>query len=739
MPVRVLWVVKGLGPGGAERLLVAAARAHDPQRVQVECAYVLPHKDHLVAELEAAGVRCTCLATSPTNRTWPFALRRLIAGGRYDIVHAHSPLPAGVARLMARTLPPSRRPVTMSTEHNTWARHRAPTRWMNRLTSPLDAATIAVSEDAQESMSGSAAGRAVVLRHGIEIAATAAQAARREEIRAELGVGPEDVLVGMVAHVTRQKDYPNLLAATRRLLDWGVPVRVVAVGHGPLLEEMRARAAELGLADTVTFTGLRPDAVAIMAGCDIVTLASAWEGLPVTIMEALALGKPIVATAVGGVAEELHDGVDALLVPPGDSVALAAALRRAIEDPALRERLATAAATRAPEFDVRRAVATIEDIYERLAEGRGGAGHGPTGGGAGAAHATSSAPLPAAAPARWVAGAASSERPRGPRAELPIRLATPEDRPQVLDLLQSTLGARDPRYPDLFAWKHDRNPFGPSDVWVATDGGRVVAVRVFLKWEFVRGGGVVRAVRAVDTATDVAYQGRGLFTALTLRALEKARADGIAFVFSTPNAKSGPGNLKLGWQVVGQLPAVARFAGPRSVARVARARVPAERWSAPLDVGVGMAEWLDSGGLDRFVVDAHDEPTALRELPHNRALATSVDANVLRWRYGEPLLAYRVVEDDGVAVVVRARRRGPATELALVWSVGPAAHADRLAGRALRAAGTDYVLRLGAPRPAAGFVPLPGAGPVLTWRAVQDAGMPPLSNWLLGLGDIELF
>ena len=74
-----------------------------------------------------------------------------------------------------------------------------------------------------------------------------------------------------------------------------------------------------------------------------------------------------------------------------------------------------------------------------------------------------------------------------------------------------------------------------------------------------------------------------------------------------------------------------------------------------------------------------------------------------------------------------------------MWSVGPAEHADRLAGRALREAGADYVLRLGAPRPGAGFLPLPGAGPVMTWRAVTDAGMPPLSNWLLGLGDIELF
>ena len=158
------------------------------------------------------------------------------------------------------------------------------------------------------------------------------------------------------------------------------------------------------------------------------------------------------------------------------------------------------------------------------------------------------------APAKRRASAAPS---------LDIRPAEPEDRDAIITLLQRSLGSDgDPRYPELFAWKHDTNRFGPSPMWVATDGGRVVAFRALMRWEFVRGGKVLRAVRAVDTATDPDYQGRGLFRALTMHGLESVRAEGVDFVFNTPNDQSRPGYLKMGWREVGRLPAAVRFTGP---------------------------------------------------------------------------------------------------------------------------------------------------------------------------------
>ena len=130
---------------------------------------------------------------------------------------------------------------------------------------------------------------------------------------------------------------------------------------------MRTLCTELGLNDRVILTGFRADATRVMGACDIFTLASKWEGLPVALMEALALGLAVVATRVGGVAESMHDGVDALLVPAGNPTALADAWQRVATDTALRQRLASAARTRAAEFDVTRAVRRLEQVYAQVA------------------------------------------------------------------------------------------------------------------------------------------------------------------------------------------------------------------------------------------------------------------------------------------------------------------------------------------------------------------------------------
>ena len=97
--IRVLWVIKGLGPGGAERLLCAAARAHDHNRFHIECAFVLPFKDHLAEELEQSGVATHCVSKRQIDRLWPLRLARLVRDGDWDILHVHSPLPGSVARL----------------------------------------------------------------------------------------------------------------------------------------------------------------------------------------------------------------------------------------------------------------------------------------------------------------------------------------------------------------------------------------------------------------------------------------------------------------------------------------------------------------------------------------------------------------------------------------------------------------------------------------------------------------
>ena len=130
-----------------------------------------------------------------------------------------------------------------------------------------------------------------------------------------LCIASGELVIATIANFRAQKDYPNLLAAARILIDRGVAARIVAVGQGPLEAEMRALHDELDLGDRVLLLGQRDDAMRVLAACDVFTLASDNEGLPVSIMEALALGLPVVATAVGGIPEAITDGVEGLLVP----------------------------------------------------------------------------------------------------------------------------------------------------------------------------------------------------------------------------------------------------------------------------------------------------------------------------------------------------------------------------------------------------------------------------------------
>lgn len=366
-PRRVLWLVKGLGPGGAERLMVAAAGAHDRAAVTCSTAYLLPWKDALVGDLEALGVPCTCLDVhDERDLRWAGRLRRLLIEHPVDVLHAQSPYPAGIARLVVRSLPARVRPRVVYTLHNTWTSFSTPTRWLNRATYGLDAADVAVSEIVRSTLPARARDRTETVIHGIDLAGVRAQRARRTEIRAELGMGADEFVVGTVANFRAQKDYPNLLAAARLLADANVPVRVVAVGQGPQEAETRALHAELGLGDRVLLTGRRDDAVAVMGACDGFVMASNNEGLPVAIMEALALGLPVVSTAVGGIPEAITDGVEGLLVPARDPEALAAAITRLADDPALRARLAADAATAGDRYDIHATTRRLEEIYREV-------------------------------------------------------------------------------------------------------------------------------------------------------------------------------------------------------------------------------------------------------------------------------------------------------------------------------------------------------------------------------------
>jgi GNAT superfamily N-acetyltransferase len=323
-----------------------------------------------------------------------------------------------------------------------------------------------------------------------------------------------------------------------------------------------------------------------------------------------------------------------------------------------------------------------------------------------------------------------------------VRPYAPGDEPAVLDLLAASMGwVPDDAHARFLAWKHRENPFGTSPAWVAAAGDRVVGFRTFMRWRFVTGSGAgateVPAVRAVDTATHPDHQGRGIFSLLTRHALAAVAEDGTAFVFNTPNDRSRPGYLKMGWRPVGRLPVRARLRSPAVAVRLARARTPAGKWSEPSDAGLPAAEVAADPALPGLLAAA-DAAGGLR---------TARSPAYLAWRYGFAPLSYRALTagsgaGDGV-VVFRLRRRGPALEATVCEELVPGGDRATTAGllrAVLAATGADYAVRLGGHGPRAGCVPVPRQGPTLVWRAAaaDDGSMPQAASWRLSLGDVEL-
>ena len=366
--VRVLWLIKGLGPGGAEHLLVSHARVGDLVRFRYTVAFVISWKNHLVPRLTELGVAATCIGKGRRGGVlWPLRVGRLVRSGDFDVVHAHSPLLAVAARISARTLRSSRRPAVVSTEHNVWQRYARPTRWLNAVTCGLDDHRWAVSGRVANSTGGRAADRTSVLVHGVVQDDLVPSWDGRNRVRADLGLAEGTTVVLTVANLREQKDYPNLMAAARVVLDAVDDVVFLAVGQGPDEEKVHALHADLGLGDGFQLLGYREDVPDLLSAADIFVLASKYEGYPIAVMEALSMGLPVVSTDVGGVPDTLEEGVQGLLVPPGDPGQLAAAIQRLIGDPALRTRMSEAARVTGLKFDIRTAVTEQEAAYAELA------------------------------------------------------------------------------------------------------------------------------------------------------------------------------------------------------------------------------------------------------------------------------------------------------------------------------------------------------------------------------------
>jgi len=306
-----------------------------------------------------------------------FALARVIRRERPQILHTHTAKAGAVGRVAALLAGDARPPIVVHTFHGHVLRgyfdalrtygFRLLERWLATKTTKLIAVSPQVRDDLV-ALGVAPAEKFVVIRLGIELEErVSASPAARTEARRLLGVPDDAFVVGWIGRMTGVKNTDDVLAATKLLRDRGVDGWLLMVGDGPDRERIERRAHELGIVKRCLFLGYQEDVAPWYQAFDAMILPSVNEGTPVSAIESLAAGRPVVATRVGGVPDVVEEGEDGFLVEPGDAAALADRLAKLAGDPELRERMGDYGRARVPQrYAVDRLVDDVDRLYREL-------------------------------------------------------------------------------------------------------------------------------------------------------------------------------------------------------------------------------------------------------------------------------------------------------------------------------------------------------------------------------------
>lgn len=375
-PVRLTVVLDRTFVGGAELLMLNLFRRFDPAVVQARVV-CLREEGPLAADLRAAGVPVEVLKRSGRyDLTTVPRLARLLRADRTDVVLVthHNRAALTLGRIAARL---ARVPANVVAAHDmdltavggrVLPRHDVETLFLSDSLVLLAPSQGRYLRD-EEGVGARPWSRVpeVVIANGIEIPPTPT-AAERAVARSELGLAPDDVVLAVVARLSPQKNHGLLLRAVAQLAPTRPALRLVVIGGGEEESALRGLAAELGITDRVLFTGIRRDVPALLPGFDVSCLSSVHEGAPLTVLESMAAGLPIVATDVGALRDMVADGEEGFIVPSGDQATLAARLGELVDDPALRSSMGKAARARAErDGSIDRTVAGYVQLLTRLA------------------------------------------------------------------------------------------------------------------------------------------------------------------------------------------------------------------------------------------------------------------------------------------------------------------------------------------------------------------------------------
>jgi glycosyltransferase involved in cell wall biosynthesis len=362
--VRVVEVVATGTNGGAQEHVFGLLTRLDATRYDVHVVS-LSHGSS-VRKLERHGVPVTVI-DEPDDAIATGALAALLTDLRPEVLHNHMYRAELVGTRAAIALGEvgHLRPYVVGTVHSSRIRAEEDRRLLKILTPRMDQ-LIAVSRSIVEKLQheGRDTTPIALIHNGVDLERYDHQGPCCT-LREEYGLPESGPMVGVVARLESEKGHPTLLEAWPSVVAAFPDATLLVIGEGSRREALETMAAELGVADRVVFTGRRDDVPAVTAALDIAVLPSYREALGLTVLEAMALSRPVVASNVGGIPEMIEDGVTGLLVPPHDPEALAAAIIRLLRDHPLADTLGRAGHDLVHErFCIELMVDAVERIYD---------------------------------------------------------------------------------------------------------------------------------------------------------------------------------------------------------------------------------------------------------------------------------------------------------------------------------------------------------------------------------------
>lgn len=367
-PARVLHLIDSLHLGGAQEVILTLVRGSDPAKFEHEVATLHGHGVYW-DRMQAAGFTLHSLSPSKYIPLYIPNLIRLLRHGQFDLLHCHLGASNILGKPLARWLG---LPAILSHDHTNDAQRIENRtvflldRWANRYADWF----VAVSESCRNFLIQSED----IPEHKITLVANAIDSDHyrpgtipRLEARQKFSLPPEAPVLAGVGRLTPQKNFLLFLDVVADLQREIPDLHILLAGTGPEDSLLRQHAASLGIADRVVFAGYVADSREVYAAADFLLMPSRFEGLPMTLLEAMSSGLPVVASALDGIAEVISSGADGVLAPPGDRDGFVRAVCELWRNASARKTMGQAAReTIEARYSARRMVSQIEEIYARL-------------------------------------------------------------------------------------------------------------------------------------------------------------------------------------------------------------------------------------------------------------------------------------------------------------------------------------------------------------------------------------